>query len=343
MNRFVHTILFVIFFMSPIKYWLFFPNPAFAQNTPQRPFKIFMVLWRGQTPVEIGFKNYLAEQGIPINYIIRNLDQQTTRLPEVILEIKRESPDLVYTWGTSVTLGVVGPYDAPPSENFIHNIPVLFTMAADPIGAKLVPSFESSNRNLTGTSHMAPLSVQLKAMGAYRPFQRIGHIYNPAERQSVLVANELESVAKQQGFDVIIKTIPLDASNKPQAKFIPELVEELAKERIEYIYLGPDSFLAVHRNILVNTALKEKIPVFCSTEFPLRESRPLMGLVSSYQNLGAFTAFKARQILVEGRQARDIPVETLKRFSFVINMGVAKQLGFFPPITVLKYAEIITE
>jgi len=34
-------------------------------------------------------------------------------------------------------------------------------------------------------------------------------------------------------------------------------------------------------------------------------------------------------------------VETLKRFSLLINMRVARDLGMYPPIEMLNYAEVI--
>ena len=38
---------------------------------------------------------------------------------------------------------------------------------------------------------------------------------------------------------------------------------------------------------------------------------------------------------------RDVPVETLKRFSLMVNMQAARQLQLYPPIDLLNYAEVI--
>jgi putative ABC transport system substrate-binding protein len=55
--------------------------------------------------------------------------------------------------------------------------------------------------------------------------------------------------------------------------------------------------------------------------------------------VGEFAAHKAEQILVGGRRARDVPVETLARFAFVVRVDVARGLDVLPPITLFNYAE----
>jgi len=314
-------------------------STAFAQD---RPFKIFIVLWRGETPVEKGFRDHLAENGIRAEYIVRNVDQQAERLRDVVAEIQQEKPDLVYSWGTSVTLGLAGTYDDADPTRHVTDRPVLFTMVADPVGARIVPSFDNPGRNVTGTSHVVPLDVQFKAMAAYKPFKRIGHVYNPLERNSVVTAEQLKALAEKEKFELIIRALPV-VDNKPVAEAIPDVLAQLAEIGVDYVYLGPDSFIGVHRDLFNETAIRLRLPVFASTELALRESRALMGLVSGYYNLGRFTAHKAMQILLERKTAAEIPVETLKRFSYVINIGVARELEFFPPIPVLQYAEVIGE
>ena len=49
-------------------------------------------------------------------------------------------------------------------------------IVADPIGAKIVPNYESSGRdNITGTRNRAPATVQMKALQSYRKFKRLRH------------------------------------------------------------------------------------------------------------------------------------------------------------------------
>lgn len=53
---------------------------------------------------------------------------------------------------------------------------------------------------------------------------------------------------------------------------------------------------------------------------------------------GLFAGFKAEQILLKRMRARDIPIETLTRYSFIVRMEVAKQLDLLPPVAPFNYA-----
>jgi putative ABC transport system substrate-binding protein len=66
-----------------------------------------------------------------------------------------------------------------------------------------------------------------------------------------------------------------------------------------------------------------------------------MGLVSNYSNAGAFAGYKAEQILLGKTVAGKIPIETLQRFALVVNMKAATQLGVYPPLDLIKIAELL--
>ena len=75
----------------------------------------------------------------------------------------------------------------------------------------------------------------------------------------------------------------------------------------------------------------------------VRQGGALVGLISRYHSVGQLAAAKAVDILVHRKAPADIPIETLKRFSLLINMRTAKQLGgVYPPIDMLNYAEVIS-
>jgi hypothetical protein len=61
--------------------------------------------------------------------------------------------------------------------------------------------------------------------------------------------------------------------------------------------------------------------------------------VSRYRTIGAFAAYKAEQILAGHKRARELPVETLSRFSFIVRVEVARALDVLPPVTLLNFAE----
>ena len=148
-------------------------------------------------------------------------------MPGFIEEIRRVRPDLVYTWGTSVTLGVVGTHDAVDPAKHITDIPVVFTLVAAPVLAKIVPDLKNPRRNVTGVFHVAPTEAQVRAMASYRPFRSIGVLYTPTEQNSVVVVDEVREVAKRLGLSVIAKPLKLDAIKQVTAEGAPDMVREL--------------------------------------------------------------------------------------------------------------------
>lgn len=322
-------------------------GPAAAQGAGAgaasgRPFHVFMILGRGETEVEQGFRDYFRDKDIPLEITVRDTANDASRIPEFVAEAKRLRPDLVYTWGTPAALGTVGAYDAVDPAAHITDIPVVFTLVTAPVASKIVPSMESSGRNVTGASHIVPLDNQVNAMRAYRDFARLAVIFNPKERNSVLQVEELRALAKERSFTLQEYPVPMDAEGNPDASALPGLVAEVAKGQSEFLYLGPDTFVAgVNSEVVTREALAHGIPIFSATERPLRDADALFGLVTRYYNLGRLTAYKAEQILVNKMHPRDIPVETLTRFTYIVRMGTARRLGLYPPMTVLSFAEII--
>ena len=140
---------------------------------------------------------------------------------------------------------------------------------------------------------------------------------------------------------LVAESVPQNAKGEPDPDAVPGLVDKVAAAGADYLYIGPDTFVGDNRVAVTKQALERRLPVFTATEFEVRTSDTLFGLVSRYDNVGRFAAYKAEQILVNNIPARDIPVETLQRFSYIVNMSVAKRLKLYPPMSVLRFAEVI--
>ena len=320
------------------------PASAPARNAPTRPHRIYAITFRGMTEVEKGFEDFFASRKIPVQITYRDLNRDPSRMPGFLDEIRATRPDLVYTWGTSVTLGVLGPFDAIIPGKHITDIPVVFTLVASPTLAKIVPEAESSSRrNVTGVVHVAPVAAQIKAMAAYRPFQTLGVLYTPTEQNSVVVLDEIRKLGRANGFDTVSRTFRLDANRKVSAEGAADLVRELKEAKAQWLYLPPDSFLGtLAQDVIIPTAMEVGLPTFASTE-QLMQAGALSGLVSRYYSVGQFTAHKAEQILVGKVAPSAVPIETLKRFSYQVRISVAEKLKLPPPLPMFNYAEIITD
>lgn len=317
-------------------------HPAHAQQTKS----IFMVLWRGETKVETGFRSHFAKAGLPVEYVVRSLDRDPERLVAILEEIDHVKPDLIYTWGTSVTLGiagrdpdlVVGPDDYPPR---ISNRPILFTMVAQPVQAGIIKALGPSGRNLTGVSHIVPLPTQMQAMQSYMPVDRIAVIYTQSEPNSVLIVNQLTSLGQRLNIRVVRFPVPLSLTGHPDPEALPKLIDLAASAGPQFLYLPPDSFVGQYARRITELANARRLPSFASTERMLASSNALFGLVAPYKKVGSFTALKAEQILFGNAPAGALPVEVLPEFSYQIRADVAKDLKIYPRLSLLDYAEII--
>ena len=306
-----------------------------------RPPRIFMILFRGETGVEKGFRNYFQTHRIDVELIMRDVALDVGKVPALLREARSMQADMIYTWGTPVTLAVAGRHDRVDPALHVTDIPVIFTMVASPEGAGLIASRRGSGRNLTGTSHVVPMDQQLSAMRAYRAFKRLGMLYNPAEPNSMQNLREMRSAASRDGFTLVERAVPLDAKGQPIADALPGLIDAIARENLQLLYMGPDSFLSANRKAYTEAALAARLPTFSATEMALRDGKALFGLVSGYENVGRLTAYKAAQILQHKMAPGMIPIETLARFSYLVNMSVAKALEFYPPLKVINYAELL--
>lgn len=314
-----------------------------AKTAPsQKLYRIYAITYRGMTEVERGFQDYLKANNIPVEITWRNLNLDPSRLPGFLAEIRASKPDLVYTWGTSVTLGVVGTFDAVDPARHITDIPVVFTLVAAPVAAKIIPNVKSSGRNVTGVMFVVPTETQFRAMASYRPFQKVGILYTPTEKNSVALIEEIRELGRKLGFTTVERKFKLDANGKPTADGAADLVRQIKAENAQWLYLPPDSYLGTQaKEIVVPAANALDLPTFAATE-QLMETGALTGLVSRYYNLGQFTAYRAKQILVDRTAPKDIPIETLTRFSYQIRMAVAHQLKLPPPLPMFNYAEFVS-
>ena len=319
---------------------------SFAQTTGGsdvlEPFRIFAVVWRGETEVEQGFRDYLTQRGIPFEMTVRNLNLDRGNAPPIVEEIKRVRPDLVYTWGTGTTSSIVGKVETDTPESFVRDIPAVFTLVSYPKAANIVESYESTGRLVTGVAFLAPVETQLKTILAYRPFTTIAVIYDSTAGNSRINVADLREVAPGMGIDLIELPVPLGENGKSDPEALPGLVEQARQDGAELLYMGPDSFLTRHAKAYTAAAAAAGLPTFASTQAPLKNSRAMFGLVTDYHTLGKLTALQAERILVEGRRPQDLPVARLARYKLWINIDVMREIGMYPPMDMIAIADFKT-
>lgn len=298
---------------------------------------IVIITFRGQTDVEKGFKSYLAQTHFKPEYLEFDIDRDVTQVQTILDRIRAKQPALVLTWGTSVTQAVAGTVTAPNKNKL--NCPTVFALVTAPVASGIVESLEGSNRNVTGVFHVATPEQQIQAIERYRPFKKLGMVYTPTENNSVVIRNLMAKKLEQNGMELIALPAELDPQGKPIASSLSGKVDQLAKAKIDWLYLPPDSFIGAHaQSSVIPAAHAHKIPTFATTE-QLMKAGALLGLVCSYFEIGQFAGFKASQILENNLFAGKVPVETLQTYSLRINPERARALSMPPPLNLFNVAK----
>ena len=313
--------------------------PRRARAAPRK--RIYMLLWRGWEEACDGFRDYLSSRGVDAEYVVRDAGQSLAPVEGFVREVNETRPDLAFVWGGSNSLAALGRWDSADPRRHITEVPCVLAIVADPLGIGIVRSLESPGRNVTGTIYVAPVEVQLRAIQAYRPASRIATLFNPYEASSRDAAAQLGELARRSGLHLAEEPVPLDAARRPDPGALPGMVAAFKQAGAEWLYIPPDTFLNDHRDALTEAALEQRLPAFSATERFVTYASGLAGLVCRYYNIGRFAGFKAEQILVGGRPASTIPIETLTRFTLLIRMATARQLDFYPPLALLRYAEAV--
>jgi len=321
--------------------WLAASLGLAAHAADAKPYRITMVVFRGCEQACQGFKDYFADRKIPVEIEILDCNTDLQKIPGFVTRVKVSRPDLLVTWGTTVSLDMLGTIDNVDPARHVTDIPAIFMIASTPVGSGLVRDLASPGRNVTGTLYIVPVETQLNVARLYMPFKRVGYILNPTENNSKVVLDELRAAQAKFGFELVERTVPLTKAGKPDAASLPAIVNQLADARADFLYFAPDTFLLLNRDVITKSAVARKLPVLATSESVVQEADALFGVVNHYYTVGQLTGSKAELILTKKAQAKDIPVVAPPGFALIVNMRVASLIQEYPPIRVLKVAEIV--
>jgi len=302
-----------------------------------------MVLPRPQGEIERAFEEYFAKRGIVLETTVLDYSGRAADQPGLIARLRQLAPDLICTYGAPSTTAVVGLVDSDPRK-YIRDIPVVFTSVADPIAARLVTDLGRPGRNVTGVSPIAPLPIQLNAIGAYRPYRALGFLYDDTRPSSQAIRTQLRALARTRGFILIDQPVPRSAEGNLDLEAIPALVGDIKARGADFLYIGPDTFLtAPMQDAVTHAALANGLPTFAALESTVRTSGALAGLFSPQAAIGRLAASKALRLLTREASPADEPIEPLQHFSPLINMRTARILRTYPPLLLLDVAEVVAD
>jgi putative ABC transport system substrate-binding protein len=313
-----------------------FASPAEAARKT-----IAMVVWIGCEDVCRGVKDFVADSAMDADMIVFDAAEDPSKLPGIVEELRKLRPDLVITWGTKVTLGVVGSLDERNDPRFLSDIPVVFTVVSNPVGTKIIESYEQTGRsNITGTRNRVPESVNIKSIRRYmKDFAHLGILYDTSEANSVAKVDEIKALTGELNFSLTALPLAAKADGTPDPASVAPKMQELKQAGVQFVYLGSSTFLEKQQDLFTGVSVDAGLPVLSPYEHLVTESNALMSVAARDYDVGRLAARQASKVLVDGSQPGDLPVLAMEEFAYLVNMRVANQLNLFPPVEFLQFVE----
>jgi|TARA_B110000908_G_scaffold172742_1_gene242616 putative ABC transport system substrate-binding protein len=315
---------------------------AHAQTKQNVSKTVHMVVWRGCEAACQGFQRFFEDRALPVNVIVTDIAKDKSKLPEVRAQLIKERPDLVVTWGTSVSVGIIGTLSEFGSKTALGDIPVLFMIVADPIKSDIVESYEASGRpTLTGVRNRVPERVQLNLMFSYMKPEKLGILFDPGELNSRLNTQKLQAISDELDFEIEELAYSTNTDGTISTEQIPQRMADLKALGVDAIYVGSSSFNLENRAAFTAAAISEGLPIFSAYAQMVEDGEGLMAVANSYVNVGKMAAGRVNEILFDKRLPGEMEITSLSRFSVLVNMRAARALDLYPPLQLIEFASIV--
>jgi putative tryptophan/tyrosine transport system substrate-binding protein len=312
------------------------PLSALAQQQTERVYRIGFVTLGGH-PSRHGMWQHLLDAMRTMNYVEgQNLvvklglaEGRPERLPGLVAELVHAKVDVIVTTSTQETLA---------AKNATSTIPIVMTIAPDPVEQGLVQSLARPGGNVTGLTTLAPGTSQklIELLREAVPSaSRFGVLRTGVRSPFPAIQRELETAAQKVGITLVYVegiTTPNDFDSA---------LARAKKEGLGGIVAPLGAFTYAHRRALAQSALKHRLPgIYWVRDFV--EEGGLMSYGVSFATVGRRAAYFVDRIL-RGTKPADLPVEQPTQFELVINLKTAKTLGLTIPQSLRVRADEIIQ
>jgi putative ABC transport system substrate-binding protein len=201
----------------------------------------------------------------------------------------------------NVDVIVTGGLPAVAAKQATSVIPIVFAIAADPLGTGLVASLVRPGGNITGVSTQAGdlAGKRLELLREAVPrLRRLAVLANINYAASVIEMSQVQAAARTLGLEVVALEI----------RRADEVARALAlKDRAEALYVCADALVVSNRMRINTFALSARLPTVHFSR-DLVEAGGLMSYGASFPDMWRRTADFVDKIL-RGAKPADIPVE----------------------------------
>lgn len=292
--------------------------------TFKKKVKILMVLWRGETFSEKGFKNAIESLEWETQFEIFNADQDLENLEKYLDNTDFSKFDIIYTFGTTVTKSVL-------KRN--KEVPIVFSAVSDPVKQGIIKSWEKPGENITGTTTTVKTDLQIEMIQKIIKPSRIAVLYNERESNSVLEAEDLKRSAERYDIlvDIEIGKISSLHEEGEAEMYLEAAAARISENNFDLVYLPSDSYLISKSEILGKLLKKYNLKSYGNASVYMKNGI-LFGLVPSYRQMGEKAAHFAVRI-INGEKAGEIATDymPLSSLELLVNKNTLTDLELTLP------------
>jgi len=263
-----------------------------------------------------GFKqaliDKLGEDNVVFDY--QNAQGESTNCSTIATKFVTDGVDLIMANATTALQAAAAA---------TGTIPIVGTSVTDYVTAGVVDSNDAPGGNVTGTSDLAPIDQQIELLTELCPDAKtVGIVYCSSEANSVYQAEKAQSYLEESGITVNVYTV---ADSNDIQSVVTKAVAE-----VDAIYIPTDNTMADNMELVKNITVPAKMPVICGEENMCAQGG-LATLSISYYDLGYTTGEMAYEILVNGTNPAEMPIEYAGETTREYNAEIAESIGWTIP------------
>ena len=270
---------------------------------------------------------YVEDKNVAIEY--RWAEGHYDRFPALAAELVRRQVDVIAAFG--------GTASALPAKAATTSIPIVFSVAVDPVEFGLVDSLSRPGGNITGVTLLSVVlgSKLLELLHELLPTATVmALLVNPTSPVAETLLRDAQATARTLGLQLHV----LHANTE---RDFDTVFATLVQMRAGALVIGADAFFTNHGEQLAALALRNAVPTIYAT----REFAVAGGLISygpsiadSWRLMGIYTGR-----ILKGDKPADLPVQQVSKVELVINLKTAKALGITFPLSLLGRADEVIE
>jgi ABC-type uncharacterized transport system substrate-binding protein len=309
------------------------PQAAAVPNRPlARLWRIQEVSYLESVMVEDamrGLRDGLKEAGLNdgTDFTLRTLCAQgdMAALGSLFDSAKTAGADLCVVYGTP-TLQV--------AIRQVTDIPIVFTVVADPLLAGAGKSDQDHLPNLTGVYTQGPYREMAELLRTSFPqIKRVGTLFCPAEVNSV--ANKDMFVREATRCGLSVETVP---ANSPSE--LPDAAMALCSRQLDAVVQVVDNLTVAGFPAIARAAAQARLPVFACQSAAAKQGAAV-ALARDYVYAGRETALKVARVM-RGESPARIPFSPPVTTHKFVNLKQAQESGLSIPEALLREAKQVT-